>query len=577
MLSQVCMAPTELRTWREDTAGDFAQPTAVLRDGIIEAAGFIGPTPYVTGRVRLSAIASDTIGPVATATWATASAGTITGHAFAPRLSIDYGSNAPYALGLASGDNVTVLIEGEINLDATGVWRFLLDANDKGFVELAPPGGDYTHLVADSNVGTMVSYTVTQVGWHRLRAAFADTSQFMQFVLTVDSPAVAGNGFRSVEVEQLRAPVDDLQGYELDGFDEGGLLSYVASTLDIQPLDRTLPVPDPYGFPLGTLGWAMRWSAQLLVETEGDYVFKLVSFHGHRMWIDGTQVDDNFKTTASTTSSTTPVHLVPGWHDFVADVTKEDDPTAGGMTVTVESGPQWAGQPVPIDHIRPVIGRGARWVEVSSATTLAIPDGGTTAPPRSVTLVLPVGFSPESIEVGYAITHPIQAQVSLVLDPPVGANITLIANTLTGTGLYNAHASVSVADFGATWAFIGSDNLVDAMVGSIEIAAVTMIGRGGTPPFPSTVRYESAVRELGNVIAFGTLSWQSRQGMTTVQLRTCDDAAACAAEPWADVTNGSVPAIVPRRFAQYAVGIATNGDVPTAFDSFDLTYSARPE
>lgn len=60
-------------------------------------------------------------------------------------------------------------------------------------------------------------------------------------------------------------------------------------------------------------------------------------------------------------------------------------------------------------------------------------------------------------------------------------------------------------------------------------------------------------------------------------MRTCDDAGACAEQPWTDVTNGAVPTLVPRRFAQYAVELMTDGDVPTALDWFELVFSARAE
>ncbi len=575
-LTQICMAPTELVTWRDDTAEDFAQPGAVLANGVVEAAGFVAPTPYLTSRVRLSAIASDTIGDVATATWATASTGTITGRAFSTDLSIDYSDEIPPGLGLASGDNVTVLIEGELYLDAMGLWRLSLRANDKGFIELAAPGGDYERITDDTNVGSIVSYMASTVGWYRFRAAFADVAQLMSFELEVDSPVLQGM-FRNVDTENLRVAVDDLQGYLVDAFNEPALLAYVATAHDTQPLvDRPLAA-DPFGFEIGTLGWSLRWSNQVLIETEGDYAFRIVSFHGHRMWIDGMEVANNFATSATTTSTTAPIHLVAGWHDVVTDVTKEDDTTPGQLSVTVESGPVWAGQPIPIDHIRPVMGRSKRWLGGSSTAVLAIPDGATAA--RSVFLQPPFGFVPELIEAGYVIEHPVPAQVSIVLDPPVGANITLLAaGSATGTGLYNDHTTVSVASYGTSWIFVAGDNTVDAMTGNLTGAAVTVVGRGGVAPFPTAVRYESAVRALGNVVGYGAASWQLRQGSTaTVQMRSCDDAAACASEPWTDVVNGSVPAVTARPFSQYAVAITTDGDVPTALDWFELIYSARPD
>ena len=102
---------------------------------------------------------------------------------------------------------------------------------------------------------------------------------------------------------------------------------------------------------------------------------------------------------------------------------------------------------------------------------------------------------------------------------------------------------------------------------------------GGVAPFPASYRYVSAVRELGDVAAFGPMNWQLRQASDTatalVRIRTCDTAAACQSEPWTEVTLGTVPDVTPRRFAQYLVELTTNGDVPTALDFIELGYSVR--
>ena len=55
----VCMLPTELRTWREDTAEDLAGGTT--RDAIVESSGFVGPVAYAHGRVRLTGVDGDRI------------------------------------------------------------------------------------------------------------------------------------------------------------------------------------------------------------------------------------------------------------------------------------------------------------------------------------------------------------------------------------------------------------------------------------------------------------------------------------------------------------------------------------
>jgi PA14 domain len=552
------------------------QPGTLLVEGIVEPGGFISPRPYATGRVLLSAIAADTIGDVTTATWATASTGARTAQAFSTRLAIDYGVDVPHGLGLTVGDNVTVLVEGEIDLDAAGMWRFSLTANDRGFVELAAPGGDFTRVVDDAFVGTIASYMVTTPGWHRFRAAFADISMAMEFNLLADSPAVTGM-FRPVSTDMLRVPVDGLSGYVVDAFDGASLIDHVASTLDTAVLDRAIG-PDAFGIPVGALGWSFRWSGQILIETDGDYAFDITSFQGHRMWIDGVLVADTFTTLDAASSTTDAIRLAPGWHDFVAEVSKLNTPTLGDVSVTVASGPQWVGQPIPIDHVRPVVARSTRWVAAASGTIVSIPDGGT-SPPHTITLTsIPAGFVPSYIQAAFQINHAALATASVLLAPPLGGNVALLAaGAATGVGTYDGRTSIPVASFGSSWTFTGSDNLVDTLIGEVRIAGITALGSGGTAPFPTTVRYESTIRDLGAVVAFGTVSYQVRTGMTaSVELRTCESEAGCASTPWTAVTTGSTPTVAPQRFAQYAVTLSGDGDAAPAFDSFELTYSAQP-
>jgi len=571
LFSQTCLLPTDLLSWRDDTAVDFAQPGAILQDAIVEGNGAIGPVPYVTGRVRLSAIGSARVTTTNT-TWGAASGGQMTGRAFSNQLSIDYGTTVPMALGLASGDDVTVLVEGEINLDTVGVWGFRLNANDIGFVEIAVPGGDFTRLVSDmSDSGTTNTIMVTTPGWHRIRAAFSDSTMVMSFDLDVDSPGAGG--FRSIALDQIRAPVDDLAGYTVDVFEDGGMIDYVTTALEVGALDRQLPT-DAFGVPIGMFGWSFRWSGQILIETEGDYAFEITSFHGHRMWIDGTEVANNFNASGMVTSTTPSLTLAAGWHDFVADVSKEADSTPGQMRVVIASGPVGVGQPIAVDHTRPVVGRGMRFAETTSSAVVAIPDGGSV--PRNLNLALiPSAFVPMHIEAGYGLQHTARGQVSVTV-AGAGAPVTLLgAGTLSGSGFYGAHATVPLDQYSTSWSFTAADNLLDTTgTGDLELAAITVIGSGGIAPFATSYRYESAVKELGNVVGFGAVTWKLRRTTSaTVQMRTCDDAAGCAAEPWTDVALAAVPAVTPRRFAQYAVTMATDGDVATALDWIELQYS----
>lgn len=104
----VCMMPTELRVWRDDSAADFAG--GVLRDAVVEQTGFVGPIAYAHGRVRLTGVDGDRIADdPAAATWDGVSSGTA-GIGFSKDTDIDFGLLAPDGLGVAATDNVTVLV-----------------------------------------------------------------------------------------------------------------------------------------------------------------------------------------------------------------------------------------------------------------------------------------------------------------------------------------------------------------------------------------------------------------------------------------------------------------------------------
>jgi hypothetical protein len=574
VISNTCTPPNDQLTWTDDTAADFAQSTAVLRDATVESAGFVGPMPYVTGRVRYSGV-DDTLvpDPAANATWANIGSPAITGRGFRD-LDVSFGGDTPQELGLSSGDDITILVEGEIYLDAPGNWQFELQANDVGFVEIAAPGGAFTPLLTSDNGAETASFSAPAAGWYGIRGAFTDRNMAMSFELRYDPPNVPG-GFRDIPSDRLRARADGLAGYIIDGYEEPQMLGPGGSTVAVDALMGPYG-DDPFGLRIGNRSYTMRWSGQVLVDIEGDYAFRLDSLHGHRMWIDGTQLANAFGSTAQI-SNTAPIHLVKGWHDIVVDLTKSDTSSNTRMIVTVTAGPAWVGQGIPGDHVRPVMGRQIRHTTSSNGSIVEIPDGAGVTITQGVNVDVPAGTI-QGITVGYEMDHPLLATTSVDLVPPVGATIPLHAiGGVMGSGSYFAVATVPVASAGSAWGFIIADNTTDTMIGDIILVSVTMlVANTVEKPFPPSWRYESQVKELGDVIAFGTMRWALRQGTdATVQLRTCDDAAGCASEPWTKLEQDAAPSVMPRRFAQYAVEMMTDGDVPSALDAIELQYSIR--
>ena len=311
----------------------------------------------------------------------------------------------------------------------------------------------------------------------------------------------------------------------------------------------------------------------MLIDLAGTYSFRVDTSQGNRVWLDGKSVLDSFET-APVDEATVPTLLEPGWHDLVIDMHKTSG-TMARLDVRATGGP-WNEVPIPPDHLRPVVGRGTRWTAVSTGAITRVADGMSAT--RTLTLEAPAGMVPQRIDAAFEIDHPVLSSVEIVLDPPAGVNTTLIpAGTLMGAGSIYHRIGVLPSNAGATWGFIMSDTVTDAMTGELNYAAVTVLGAGGGPaPFPTQSRYISAPRDLGDVASLSSVRWALRQAGTTgtakVSLRTCDTAEACAAEAWTQVTEGARPTAPARRFAQYMVELTGSGDVPTALDWIELGY-----
>jgi hypothetical protein len=204
----------------------------------------------------------------------------------------------------------------------------------------------------------------------------------------------------------------------------------------------------------------------------------------------------------------------------------------------------------------------------------AIADGGSSV--RGVSISFPLAFQTEAIRFGIEIDHPDRTQVGIILDPPAGPNVDVVVpGSISGAGVLGFGGGLPLTSGGAGYSFTISDAIADMAIGTVTKAGVTHFGSGGGAPFAQAYRFESAVRDLGAVTAFREMAWALRQGeasAATMQLRTCDVEDACEGEAWTDVALGTIPQVTPRRFAQYGITIATDGDVPTALDVVELRY-----
>lgn len=566
LLTNICGFPTEMRALRDDTAAQFEG--GALDGTIVEAGGFVGPVPYFVSGVRATGIAGNQLATsIDTTTFEQLAQLTPTGVGVLRGVTIDLGDGVPPLLGFTAADDITVLVEGEIFLDTAGAYQLEFRANDIGFLDIAAPGGAFERLASVGTTAEVLAYTVSTPGWHRFRGAFADSAMFLEWELRYRPPGAGG--MRSVPHDIVRARVDGLDGAIVDGFDEAFVALHSLTGL-VDKLDALQFTTVPYASGVGNGAYTLRWTAQFLIDTAGDYRFKLDTSQGHRLWIDGAQVANAYVGTAQAT--TTPMmSLEPGWHDLVIDALKTGGPSAR-FSFTVDSGPQFAGGGFPRDHLRPVAGRTARFASSSSEPYVDITDGMTIT--RSVSPTLPTAVTTLAIDASFSLTHPLQTQVSVVLDPPSGANITLVAAaSLSGVGDYMEHDAIPIDRSGATFNFIAGDALVDAMIGTLQWISVTTTYTGGRAPFETLGTYTSTVREI-DAARFGALSWSMRQAKADpiVSVRTCEAEADCEAETWLPVINGETPMADARKYFQYKVEIMTNGDVPASLDWIDLQY-----
>jgi len=75
------------------------------------------------------------------------------------------------------------------------------------------------------------------------------------------------------------------------------------------------------------LDFAIRWEAPLVVDTESDYTFRVISDDGAIVTIDGTLIVDN-DGAHGTTEKSGPVHLVKGTHLIAVDYFQATGPVA---------------------------------------------------------------------------------------------------------------------------------------------------------------------------------------------------------------------------------------------------------
>ncbi len=575
----VCVYESGRRTLRHDSAADFAG--GELRGVEISERGAVQTEAYFTHGLSVRAIGraafaspSDADFP-SLATLAGASTTIVSGSV------LSWGAGAaPPGHGLSRGDALTLLVEGEIYLEA-GAWRLELRGDDAALFELATPGSAAFRRVLEhaSNGTAITTEDLPTAGWYPVRLAVANAAA----AGTVQLLGAPGLGtptpFDPVRLRtKISAPT---RGALQESFVLPDQLRYVsgkhvAEVSDVSfgaalPADTGLTNPNSY---------SVRFSGQFLVTQllEG---FTVISESGHRVWIDGALLAEQMVATpdSGATSVLTSLSLGPGWHDFVFDLDKR---VLGNVSLKIVD-PVGDSDVFAANKLRPVVGAGVRWAGANLGGREDIPP----APPavRTRNLVLPsIEGTAHYTAIEYSIDHVALPEVSLSLNRGGTQRTMAAAGTMTGMGFTRRRYVLDPSDFGGspggTWSFVVADTVSNTNNGTLEHTSVASTYRATSrlsAPFPEVATYTSAAIDLGDVIWIDNVTFRLERasvGDAELELRTAATEAELATTAW-NLHQEPLPTkLAPLRYLQYRVTLR-NPQVALGLDRVEIQYYTR--
>ncbi len=577
---EVCVSSGSVRALYDDLAEHFAHPDATLSNAVITDRGTVESAPWMTYGMRVTAIESSAFSDASDASWDELIALPIAGQGYLYSTTINWLDPAfPPGLGLTKATDVTVLLEGEVFLDA-GTWRLLLRADDVGFLDIAEPGTtDFRRvLVANSEAEAPGSYKANADGWYPVRMATVNRNGSGRIFLS----GANGNGaLNTFNPARLRAQVPgNATGLVQDAFDSPALIHFLTTKIaeDIRDLSFGAGAPPDAGIS-SSGSYSMRWGGQFFLEEQLEGFTLTTEGAGHRIWIDGRLLADKLATNGAS-SVLVGLDFGPGWHDVVIDLEKSA-PAAVALRITDVKGDQGAFAP---ERLRPVLGQSQRWLDGRNSTALTIPDNGSAT--RSLSLPsIPGTVLAATAEV--TISHTALPDLSLAARWSNTTRTLAATGTLAGFGRLTRTYAIDPRDYspnpGSSWAFTVIDGTANMSTGSIEQALVTVsyaATAAASLPLSPVATYISAPRELDDPVALGKASWKLRsaEGVTAeVSLRSCAAKEECAAAEWFPVNAEGISAAAPNRFVQYRVVLIASGLVAAALDSFTLEYYSGEE
>jgi hypothetical protein len=567
-------APPGVEVWSFDDIVDFG--AGANADIAVATRGALEPPAFLTGAVIARGSSTFTFEDPAAVTWEQVVDGAIGSRVGVIRSSdIPLGPRAPVGMGIVATDRWTIRGESEVFLDA-GTWTFVFRADDHGFLELST-GGTFQRVVNASNGEETGTFVAPASGWYPVRFALCDISGDANVRVRFSGPGVAGPV--AIPRHRLRARVDGFSGLVQYAWDDklgkGDLAARIDSS-ELADIDWRNDGPSDLG--LSSFDdFTIRWAGQLRIETAGEYVFRYISDDGQRLWIDGQKVTDRWDST-SHSQATIPLQLAVGWHDIVIDLS-EAGVTANAF-LSIESGPELAGQPLPADRLRPVEARSVRFESGVNHTDVPIPDAGQVDVP--IRLFAPADVRTLGGDATFGFTHSNWNEIRVELHPPAGGNPIILFNNQSGSGGAVAHGPLTFPTAEAidgTWRLRLVEEQSNGTSGTFNEFAMTLAYDGGEPPIAPTASYQSPLRDLGSdspeVLS---IQWNERvpAGSTlAIRVRTCSTAEACAAEPWSEPLTdpaGSTLPFTAQRFLQWRTEMTSNGDVTPSLESLFVEY-----
>lgn len=574
--AEVCVSSGSVRALHDDRADDFAHPNATLSNAVITDRGSVESAPWMTYGMRVTAVNSATFSDGNDASWDELIALPIAGQGYLYNSQISWIDPAfPAGLGLTKASDVTVLLEGEIFLDAN-TWRLSLRADDHGFLDIAEPGTtDFRRvLVATYEADSSGSYEAKTEGWYPVRMATTNRSGAGNVILT---GATGTNTLGAFNASRIRAQVPGHAiGLVQDAFDSPALMYFRTTKIadDIRDLSFGAGAPPDAGI-TSSGSYSVRWAGQLFLEEKLEGFTLTTEGAGHRVWIDGRLLADKLATNGAS-SVLVDLDFGPGWHDVVIDLDKRA-PATVALRITDVKGDRDAFDP---ERLRPVLGQSQRWLANRNSTPLPIPTDGTAT--RSLFLPsIPGTVLTANAEV--TLSHTAFPDLSLAARWSNTTRTLAATGTLAGTGRLTASYVLDPKDYspnpGSTWAFtvtdapatVGSTGTIDQAMVTVTYAATA----ASSLPLSPVATYISAPRELDEPVALGKTSWKLRsaEGVTAeVWLRSCAAEEECAAAEWFPVNAEGLSAAAPNRFVQYRVVLTSSGLIAAALESFTLEY-----